>query len=67
MEEHEEIWGKYDERNREISVHDERKEYSTPLMDLAAKKTLQIKGRAYILNSAFMPEREAKINALFRY
>jgi hypothetical protein len=67
IENREEVWGLFNESTQSVEVHDEKKENSVSLMNLAAKKVLENNGSVYLIDSAFMPSKNSKINALLRY
>lgn len=67
LENREEIWGAFDESKQSVEVHDKEEATSISLMNLAAKKVLKNNGSVYLLDSAFMPSKNSKINALLRY
>ncbi|MDT0685665.1 hypothetical protein [Autumnicola psychrophila] len=67
LENRSEIWGTYDEQNRKVEVNEEQSSNNTSLMNLAAAKVIETGGSVFLIESAFMPEKEAKLNAIFRY
>ncbi len=67
LENRAELWGKYDEKTREVTVDDQRDAKSISLMNLAAKKTIETGGKLFLVEAQFMPEKEAKLNAIYRY
>lgn len=67
LENREEIWGKYDEKTRKVTIEDHQTNGNVSLMNLAAKKVLETGGNVFLIEAAFMPEKESKMNALFRY
>lgn len=62
-----EIWGKYDEGKMKVKIENVHNENNTSLLNLAAKKTIEMGGTVYLVEPAFMPESDSKMNALFRY
>lgn len=62
-----EIWGEYDEEKMKVKIQKDQYGNNTSLMNLAAKKTIEMGGRVYLVESAFMPEKDSKMNALLRY
>lgn len=62
-----EIWGDFDEDNMKVKIQEGQYERNTSLMNLAAKKTIEMGGRVYLVEHAFMPEKDSKMNALYRY
>lgn len=67
LENREDIFGTYDEKNLKVNVQDEHTQENISLMNLAAKKVIEQGGSVYLLESAFMPEKDSKMNALLRY
>ena len=67
LENREEIWGIYDQDNRKVIIDDQQTIGNVSLMNLAAKKVLENGGNVFLIEPAFMPEKESKMNALFRY
>lgn len=67
LENREEIWGSFDEAKQTVTVHEKKEDKSVSLMNLAAKKVLENNGSVYLIDSAFMPSKNSKINALLRY
>ncbi len=67
LENREEIWGNYDQQNRKVTIGDQQNNGNGSLMNLAAKIVLENGGNVFLIEAAFMPEKEAKMNALFRY
>lgn len=62
-----EIWGTYDEDQMKTEIDDEQTSENTSLMNLAAKKTIEMGGNVYLIQDYLMPEKESKMNALFRF
>lgn len=67
LENREDIFGTFDEEKMSVEVHNEQREDSVSLMNLAAKKVIEQGGSVFLVESAFMPEKESKMNALLRY
>lgn len=67
LQNREDIWGEYDENMAAVNVHGERKKGSVSLMNLAAVKVIEQNGKVYLVEKEFMPNKEAKMNAVFRY
>lgn len=67
LQNREDIFGTYDEKDLVVKTDDKHTEENTSLMDLAAKKVIEQGGSVFLLESAFMPEKESKMNALLRY
>lgn len=67
LENREDLFGTFDDQNMKVDVHQEQTGDNVSLMNLAAKKVIEQGGSVYLLESAFMPEKESKMNALLRY
>lgn len=62
-----EVWGKYDHDNMKVSFSDNHTKSNTSLLNLAARKTIEMGGDVYLVEHEFMPEKESEVNALFRF
>ena len=62
-----ELWGEYIEDKMKVKFHENRNSHNTSLLNLAAKKTIEMGGKVYLVEPEFMPEKESKMNALFRF
>ncbi|MGI0106459.1 hypothetical protein [Salinimicrobium sp. WS361] len=67
LQNREDIWGDYNEKMASVDVHDEKRNGSVSLMNLAAVKVLQQNGKAYLIEKEFMPNKDSKVNAVYRY
>lgn len=67
LQNREDIWGEYNEKMASVDVHDEKRNGSVSLMNLAAVKVLQQNGKAYLIEKEFMPNKDSKVNAVYRY
>jgi hypothetical protein len=67
LENREDIFGTFDEEQMKVEVHDAQTPDNISLMNLAAKKVIEQGGSVYLLESAFMPQKDSKMNALLRY
>lgn len=67
LQNREDIFGTYDEKNLKVNVEEQHTADNISLMNLAAKKVIEQGGSVFLLESAFMPEKESKMNALLRY
>lgn len=67
LENRTEVWGKYDEKTREVIVDEQKETKSISLMNLTAKKVMDTGGKLFLVEEQFMPENEAKLNAIYRY
>lgn len=62
-----EVWGTYDENQMKVELSEEQTKDNTSLLNFAAKKTIEMGGNVYLVQDYLMPEKESKMNALFRY
>lgn len=62
-----EQWGTYKEDNMQVELSDDQNDDNTSLLNLAAKKTIEMGGKVYLVEDYFMPEKDSKLNALYRY
>ncbi|MDT0678070.1 hypothetical protein [Autumnicola musiva] len=67
LENRAEVWGKYDEKNRKVETSTEQSDNTYSLMNLTAAKVIENGGSVFLIESAFMPEKESKLNAIYRY
>ena len=67
LQNREDIWGDYNENMASVDVHEERRNGSVSLMNLAAIKVIEQNGKVYLVENEFMPNQETKVNAVFRY
>lgn len=67
LQNREEIWGRYDEEQMKVKIEDEQNSQNTSLMNLAAVRTIRDGGSVYLLEAPFMPHKDSKMNAIFRY
>ncbi|WZL88928.1 hypothetical protein VS868_15160 [Salinimicrobium sp. 3283s] len=67
LQNREDIWGDYNEKMASVDVHEEKRNGSVSLMNLAAVKVLQQNGKAYLIEKEFMPNKDSKVNAVYRY
>jgi len=67
LENRAELWGNFEENQQKVEIHEGRKDDSQSLMNLAAMQVLKNDGTVYLMNSAFMPNKGTKMNALLRY
>lgn len=67
LQNREDIFGTYDEKDLVVNVEEEHSNNNISLMNLAAKKVIEQGGSVFLMESAFMPEKESKMNALLRY
>ena len=67
LHERDDIFGTFNEENMAVEVQELQTEDNTSLMNLAAKKVIEQGGHVFLVNSENMPEKDSKMNALFRY
>lgn len=67
LENREELWGSFEENQQKVEIHEDRNDESLSLMNFAAMQVLKNDGTVYLMNSAFMPSKATKMNALLRY
>lgn len=67
LQNREDIFGTYNEKNMKVNVQDHQTASNISLMNLAAKKVIEQNGTVYLLEGHFMPDKKSKMNALFRY
>ncbi|MEQ8910159.1 MAG: hypothetical protein RIC95_13260 [Vicingaceae bacterium] len=67
LENRAEIWGNFDEATQAVKLDDSDEANRISLMNLAARKVLEHSGTVYLIDSAFMPSKNAKMNAILRY
>lgn len=60
------VWGRFDEMNNELTIHDSQQEESEDLLDHAVVKTLATGGEVYLLDREKMPA-DSTVAALMRY
>ncbi len=62
-----EIWGDYHEDEMKVEFSDDNTNGSVSLLNLAAKKTIEMGGKVYLVEHEFMPQKKSKMNALLRF
>ncbi|TRO66386.1 hypothetical protein [Christiangramia sabulilitoris] len=62
-----EVWGDYNEENMKVEFAENNENGSTSLLNLAAKKTIEMGGKVYLVEHEFMPQKKSKMNALLRF
>ncbi len=62
-----EVWGDYNENNMQVEFADNNENGSISLLNLAAKKTIEMGGKVYLVEHEFMPQKKSKMNALLRF
>lgn len=67
LQNREDVWGDFNENMASVDVHDNRRNGSVSLMNLAAKKVIEQNGKVYLVEKEFMPDKNSKMNAVYRY
>lgn len=67
LQNREDIFGTFDEENMIVKVDTEQTDNNFSLMNYATKKVIDQGGNVFLLESAFMPQKETKMCALLRY
>lgn len=62
-----EIWGTYETDTHSVTVHEEPREESIPLLNEAAVTTYLNGGTVYVLERSELPRPTASLNAIYRY
>lgn len=62
-----EIWGNFNEDQMKVEFSDQQENGNISLLNLAAKKTIEMGGKVYLVEHEFMPNTESKMNALLRF
>lgn len=62
-----EVWGKYNEDNMKVDFSDNNENGNISLLNLAARKTVEMGGKVYLVEHEFMPQKKSKMNALLRF
>lgn len=67
LQNREDLFGTFNEKDFSVEVHENHSNGNISLMNLAAKKVIEQGGSVYLIENQFMPEKESKMNALYRY
>ena len=67
LEDKTDIWGIYNENSMAVEIQDEQSPKNISLMNLAAKAVVKHGGNVFLLEHDEMPEKNSKMNALFRF
>jgi hypothetical protein len=67
LENRSEIWGNYNKDNMNVTIDDAHKTGNYSLMNWAAKEVLRQGGEVFLIPKAQMPEKQSKMNALYRF
>ena len=62
-----EVWGNYNEDEMKVEFSEDNSNGSTSLLNLAARKTIEMGGKVYLVEHEFMPQKKSKMNALLRF
>lgn len=62
-----EVWGEYNEDTMEVKLTENHENGNISLLNLAAKKTVEMGGKVYLVEHEFMPQKKSKMNALLRF
>ena len=62
-----EVWGKYHEDEMKVEFSENPDDGNISLLNLAAKKTIEMGGKVYLVEHEFMPQKKSKMNALLRF
>ncbi|MCH4823226.1 hypothetical protein ML462_08565 [Gramella lutea] len=62
-----EVWGKYHEDEMKVEFSENHHDGKVSLLNLAAKKTIDMGGKVYLVEHEFMPQKKSKMNALLRF
>ncbi len=62
-----EVWGKYHEDEMKVEFSDDHQDGNISLLNLAARKTVELGGKVYLVEHEFMPQKKSKMNALLRF
>ena len=67
LENREDLWGNYNENMASVQVDEESTSGNLSLLNLAAVKVIEQGGQVFLLEREFMPNKDSKMNAVFRY
>lgn len=67
LQNREDIWGTYNEGMSSVQFDEESTTDNLSLMNLAATKVIEQGGKVYLIERQFMPSKESKMNAVYRY
>ena len=62
-----EVWGNYKEDEMKVEFSENNENGNISLLNLAAKKTIEMGGKVYLVEHEFMPQKKSKMNALLRF
>lgn len=64
---HEHLWGTYDERSHTIAISETQEPGMHCLIDEAAAKVIEFKGKVYVVEPDMMPDESSAIAGILRY
>ena len=67
LQNREDLWGNYNENMSSVQIDEESTTANLSLMNLAAMKVVEQGGKVYLMEREFMPSKESKMNAVYRY
>lgn len=67
VENREELWGTYNSDNMKVEKHSEKQQNNTSLLNLAVAETINQNGNVFLVEHQFMPNKNEKLNALYRF
>ena len=67
LENRSEIWGKYNAENMKVTIDDAQQNGNYSLMNWAVREVLKQGGNVYLIPEAQMPDKNSKLNALYRF
>lgn len=67
LQNREDIWGNYNAPMASVEIDDKEDSSNISLMNLAAVKVMEQAGQVYLIDHQFMPDKNSKMNAIFRY
>jgi hypothetical protein len=63
----EQLWGRYNQKDRQIDTHEVRRMGDSDLYNLAASHTINQGGKVFLVDEDEIPLEHSEINAIFRY
>ena len=67
LQNREDLWGNYNENMSSVDIDEGPTTANLSLMNLAAMKVIEQGGKVYLMEGQFMPNKDSKMNAVFRY
>jgi hypothetical protein len=62
-----EVWGTYNKDNMAVNIEDNQQDGNYSLMNWATKEVLKQGGNVFLIPEAQMPDKNSKMNALYRF